>query len=246
MARRRARGPAARPRRRRSAGSPARRCGRHARSPRRARARRRGGGRAATSAWPSRRCPGTPRACASPPWDRRSRCSPDRSRRSRVDVVLMAQTEVGEVAEPAGAGRGGSSTMPHKQNPVGSILTLACARRAQAAADLLTGSLVQEHERAAGAWQSEWDAISERARGGRRRGREHGRGAHRPHGRSLADGSQPRALARARPLGAPRLRARRADRPGRREDGSSAQRERAPRSGARRCARNSRRPGTCR
>jgi len=50
--------------------------------------------------------------------------------------------------------------MPHKQNPVGSILTLACARRAQAAAGLLTGSLVQEHERAAGAWQSEWDAIS--------------------------------------------------------------------------------------
>jgi 3-carboxy-cis,cis-muconate cycloisomerase len=77
-----------------------------------------------------------------------------------LDVVLMAQTEVGEVAEPAGERRGGSSTMPHKQNPVGSILTLACARRAQAAAGLLTGTLVGEHERAAGAWQSEWDGIS--------------------------------------------------------------------------------------
>jgi 3-carboxy-cis,cis-muconate cycloisomerase len=77
-----------------------------------------------------------------------------------LDVVLMAQTEVGELAEPAAPGRGGSSTMPHKQNPVGSILTLACTRRAQAAAGLLTGSLAGEHERAAGAWQSEWDAIS--------------------------------------------------------------------------------------
>jgi 3-carboxy-cis,cis-muconate cycloisomerase len=77
-----------------------------------------------------------------------------------LDVVLMAQTEVGEVAEPAGQGRGGSSTMPHKQNPVGSILALACARRAQASAGLLTGGLVQEHERAAGAWQAEWDGVS--------------------------------------------------------------------------------------
>ena len=77
-----------------------------------------------------------------------------------LDVVLLAQTEVGEVSEPAGEGRGGSSTMAHKRNPVGSTLTLACARRAQADAGLLIGTLVQEHERAAGAWQAEWDAIA--------------------------------------------------------------------------------------
>jgi 3-carboxy-cis,cis-muconate cycloisomerase len=77
-----------------------------------------------------------------------------------LDVVLLAQTEVGEVSEPAGEGRGGSSTMAHKRNPVGSTLTLACARRAQAHAGLLTGALVQEHERASGAWQAEWDAIA--------------------------------------------------------------------------------------
>ncbi len=77
-----------------------------------------------------------------------------------LDVVLMAQTEVGELGEPAGEGRGGSSTMAHKRNPVGSTLTLACARRANAHAGLLTGSLAQEHERAVGAWQAEWDAIA--------------------------------------------------------------------------------------
>jgi 3-carboxy-cis,cis-muconate cycloisomerase len=77
-----------------------------------------------------------------------------------LDVVLLAQTEVGEVSEPVGEGRGGSSTMAHKRNPVGSVLTLACARRAQAHAGLLSGTLVQEHERAAGAWQAEWDAIA--------------------------------------------------------------------------------------
>jgi 3-carboxy-cis,cis-muconate cycloisomerase len=77
-----------------------------------------------------------------------------------LDVVLMAQTEVGELSEPAGEGRGGSSTLAHKRNPVGSTLALACARKAQASAALLTGSLVQEHERAAGAWQAEWDGIA--------------------------------------------------------------------------------------
>jgi 3-carboxy-cis,cis-muconate cycloisomerase len=77
-----------------------------------------------------------------------------------LDVVLMAQTEVGELSEPAGEGRGGSSTLAHKRNPIGSTLTLACARRAQAYATLLTGSLVQEHERAVGAWHAEWEGIA--------------------------------------------------------------------------------------
>jgi 3-carboxy-cis,cis-muconate cycloisomerase len=77
-----------------------------------------------------------------------------------LDVVLMAQTEVGELGEPAGDGRGGSSTMAHKHNPIGSALALACARRANAHAGLLTGSIAQEHERAAGAWHAEWDSLT--------------------------------------------------------------------------------------
>lgn len=75
-----------------------------------------------------------------------------------LDIVLLAQTEVAEVREAAS---GGSSTMPHKRNPVGSVLARACAARAQPAAGVLTGSLVQEHERAAGAWQAEWGALSD-------------------------------------------------------------------------------------
>ncbi len=76
-----------------------------------------------------------------------------------LDVALLEQTEVGEVREPPGAG--GSSTMPHKRNPVGSVVAVACARRAGAAASVLTAALVQEHERALGSWQSEWGALSD-------------------------------------------------------------------------------------
>jgi 3-carboxy-cis,cis-muconate cycloisomerase len=75
-----------------------------------------------------------------------------------LDVELLAQTEVGEVRE---SGDGGSSTMPHKRNPVGSTLARACALRAQAAAGVLLGALPQEHERAAGAWHAEWGALSD-------------------------------------------------------------------------------------
>jgi 3-carboxy-cis,cis-muconate cycloisomerase len=78
-----------------------------------------------------------------------------------LDVVLMSQTEVGEVAEPAGEGRGGSSTMPQKRNPVGSALAIACARRVRGAAGVLLAAMAQEHERAAGAWQSEWEPLGE-------------------------------------------------------------------------------------
>jgi 3-carboxy-cis,cis-muconate cycloisomerase len=75
-----------------------------------------------------------------------------------LDVVLLAQTEVGEVREAAD---GGSSTMPHKRNPVGSVVARACALRAGAAAGVLVAALDQEHERAAGAWQAEWSALSD-------------------------------------------------------------------------------------
>lgn len=77
------------------------------------------------------------------------------------DVVLMAQTEVGEVAEPAGEGRGGSSTLPHKRNPILSITAAADARRARSAAHTLQSAMDHEHERAAGAWHAEWQALGE-------------------------------------------------------------------------------------
>jgi 3-carboxy-cis,cis-muconate cycloisomerase len=78
-----------------------------------------------------------------------------------LDLVLLSQTEVGEVAEASGGGRGGSSTLPHKRNPVGSVLTIACARRVRGAAGVLLEAMPQEHERAAGAWQSEWAPLGE-------------------------------------------------------------------------------------
>jgi 3-carboxy-cis,cis-muconate cycloisomerase len=75
-----------------------------------------------------------------------------------VDVELLAQTEVAEVREPAA---GGSSTMPHKRNPVGSTLARACAMRARSAAALLAEAMAQEHERGAGGWHAEWGALSD-------------------------------------------------------------------------------------
>jgi 3-carboxy-cis,cis-muconate cycloisomerase len=65
------------------------------------------------------------------------------------DVILMAQTEVGEVAEPAGEGRGSSSTLPHKRNPILSVTAAANARRVRDLARTLGAAMVQEHERAA-------------------------------------------------------------------------------------------------
>jgi 3-carboxy-cis,cis-muconate cycloisomerase len=76
-----------------------------------------------------------------------------------LDVALLEQTEVGEVREPGG--EGGSSTMPQKRNPVGSALAGACARRVRAAAAVLLEGVVAEHERALGAWQAEWGALSD-------------------------------------------------------------------------------------
>jgi 3-carboxy-cis,cis-muconate cycloisomerase len=74
-----------------------------------------------------------------------------------LDVVLLAQTEVAEVAEAPG---GGSSTMPHKRNPAQAVLARACARLVHANAGVLAEG-GHEHERAAGAWQSEWTALTE-------------------------------------------------------------------------------------
>ena len=73
------------------------------------------------------------------------------------DVVLLAQSEVGEVAEASG---GRSSTMPQKRNPVRSTLAVACARLANVHAGVLLGGLAHEHERAVGNWHAEWEALS--------------------------------------------------------------------------------------
>ena len=73
------------------------------------------------------------------------------------DIVLLAQSEVGEVAEALG---GGSSTMPQKRNPVRSTLAVACQRLAHAHAGVLLGELAHEHERAVGGWHVEWEALS--------------------------------------------------------------------------------------
>jgi 3-carboxy-cis,cis-muconate cycloisomerase len=77
-----------------------------------------------------------------------------------LDIALLAQTEVGEVAEASGSGRGGSSSMPHKRNPVGAVRARAAARSVRGAAGVLLEAMAGEHERAAGAWHSEWTALS--------------------------------------------------------------------------------------
>jgi 3-carboxy-cis,cis-muconate cycloisomerase len=71
------------------------------------------------------------------------------------DVVLLAQTEVGEVRERA-EGAGGSSTMPHKQNPVAAISARAAAAQAPGLVSTLFAAMAHEHQRAAGAWHAEW------------------------------------------------------------------------------------------
>jgi 3-carboxy-cis,cis-muconate cycloisomerase len=78
-----------------------------------------------------------------------------------TDVVLLAQTEVGEVREEGGEGYGGSSAMPHKHNPIAAISARAAAHRAPGLVATLLASMEQEHERAAGAWQAEWPALDE-------------------------------------------------------------------------------------
>ena len=77
------------------------------------------------------------------------------------DVSLLMQPEVGEAAEAAKAGRGGSSSMPHKRNPALSMLALEAAQRAPALAATLLSQLTPEHERGLGQWQSQWFTLRE-------------------------------------------------------------------------------------
>lgn len=75
------------------------------------------------------------------------------------DISLLMQTEVAEVAEPSGPGRGGSSTMPHKRNPVGCAAVLTAAVRVPPLVATMLAGMTQEHERALGGWQAEWDTL---------------------------------------------------------------------------------------
>ena len=75
------------------------------------------------------------------------------------DVSLLMQPEVGEVSEPAGEGRGGSSSMPHKRNPTGCLAALEAAQRVPGLAATLLAQLSPEHERGIGQWQSQWFTL---------------------------------------------------------------------------------------
>jgi 3-carboxy-cis,cis-muconate cycloisomerase len=73
----------------------------------------------------------------------------------------MAQNEVGEASEAAEPGKGGSSAMPHKQNPVLCTTVLACAKRAPGLVATMQAAMIQEHERGLGGWHAEWETLAE-------------------------------------------------------------------------------------
>ncbi|MDZ5603466.1 3-carboxy-cis,cis-muconate cycloisomerase [Pseudomonas sp. RP23018S] len=77
------------------------------------------------------------------------------------DVSLLMQTEAGEVFEPSAPGKGGSSTMPHKRNPVGAAVLIAAATRVPGLVSTLFSAMPQEHERSLGLWHAEWDTLPE-------------------------------------------------------------------------------------
>lgn len=76
-----------------------------------------------------------------------------------ADVLLLAQTEVGELAEGVEPGKGASSALAHKRNPVDVTFALASARLAVGMAPVILSAMAHEHERAAGGWQAEWAAL---------------------------------------------------------------------------------------
>ncbi|UCZ87025.1 3-carboxy-cis,cis-muconate cycloisomerase [Pseudomonas sp. L5B5] len=75
------------------------------------------------------------------------------------DISLLMQTEVAEVFEPAAAGKGGSSTMPHKRNPVGAAVLISAATRVPGLLATLFAAMPQEHERSLGLWHAEWETL---------------------------------------------------------------------------------------
>jgi 3-carboxy-cis,cis-muconate cycloisomerase len=77
------------------------------------------------------------------------------------DIALLMQAEVGEASEPAAEGRGGSSTMPQKRNPVACAAILVGAARIPGLVSTLLTAMPQEHERGLGLWQTEWETLPE-------------------------------------------------------------------------------------
>jgi 3-carboxy-cis,cis-muconate cycloisomerase len=77
------------------------------------------------------------------------------------DISLHSQTEVAEVFEPAEKNRGGSSSMPHKRNPVASAVVLSAAMRVPGLVSAMLTAMVQEHERGLGGWHAEWETLPE-------------------------------------------------------------------------------------
>lgn len=77
------------------------------------------------------------------------------------DVSSLMQTEFAEAFEPAGVGKGGSSTMPHKRNPVGAAVAVAASMRVPGLVATMLSAMVQEHERGFGNWHAEWETLPE-------------------------------------------------------------------------------------
>ncbi|MDP9941925.1 3-carboxy-cis,cis-muconate cycloisomerase [Ectopseudomonas alcaliphila] len=77
------------------------------------------------------------------------------------DLSLLMQTEAGEVFEPSAPGKGGSSTMPHKRNPVGAAVLIGAATRAPGLVATMFAAMPQEHERSLGLWHAEWETLPE-------------------------------------------------------------------------------------
>ncbi|MFJ2536080.1 3-carboxy-cis,cis-muconate cycloisomerase [Pseudomonas sp. NPDC087614] len=77
------------------------------------------------------------------------------------DISLLMQTEVAEVFEPSAPGKGGSSTMPHKRNPVGAAVLIGAATRVPGLVSTLFSAMPQEHERSLGLWHAEWETLPE-------------------------------------------------------------------------------------
>ena len=78
-----------------------------------------------------------------------------------VDINVLSRTEIAEVSERLGAGEGGSSAMPHKRNPVTSVLLVSAARRSPGLLATLFQAQLTEDQRSTGAWHSEWQALRE-------------------------------------------------------------------------------------
>jgi 3-carboxy-cis,cis-muconate cycloisomerase len=77
------------------------------------------------------------------------------------DISLLMQTEAAEVFEPSAPGKGGSSTMPHKRNPVGAAVLIGAATRVPGLLSTLFNAMPQEHERSLGLWHAEWETLPE-------------------------------------------------------------------------------------